>query len=234
MDVEWLNSFLRANGMTPPSLAGQVWLTVAASTSIMLLGLAAGLTLASLWPARHAANLGTFVGFVVAAVPPLILAPLVLIITGPSRWAVWWVMIGYNIVAGYGVGQNSALALPPAAESVWKRWGNGGFPVAASVRLPWMLWYGSSALRAVAGYSYGVWLMMEYLAVPGGIGRIMRLAVSYNNFTLLGYLLVVAIGVGALQDSLLRWGLRRLATLVSRASGWLRHPACAFSRIPSP
>lgn len=229
MESAWLSSFLRSNGVTPPSIEAQAASTVFASTSVMVVGISAGLLLASLWQVQRAARLANVAGFIIGAVPPLILAPIVLILTGPSRISVWSVMLAYNFIAGFAVGQRTAIALPPVSESIWRRWARGGPQVAIAVRLPWMLWFGGGSIRAVAGYSYGVWLMMEYLAIPGGIGRIMRLAVSYNNFDLLAVLLAIALAVGVAQDQLLRSGLKAAASAASWVGTHLRGRRRAFS-----
>ena len=156
-------------------------------------------------------------------VPPLIVVPLLLALLGPS-WVAYRIAASLYAFVATAVVTGAALSdVPPSFVHLAQLAGAGPLWIAWRVRAIAILPMLIGPLKVVASFTLGIVVILEYLAAPMGIGRVMRFAVSYNAVALIlaGIFWAAMIGfafgfvVDHFGGHLLRWAPRARADATS-------------------
>jgi ABC-type nitrate/sulfonate/bicarbonate transport system permease component len=152
-------------------------------------------------------------------VPPLIVIPLAFALLGPSRLSSFlggafyaFVSTGIIVMAALDQAPTNLIKLARLAGAgpLWIAW-----RVRAISVLPMLV----GPMKIVASFTLGVVVILEYLAAPEGIGRVMKFAIAYNSVqlilvgvfwsALIGY--GFSAGIDLLGRLFLRWSAKMYA-----------------------
>lgn len=149
-------------------------------------------------------------------IPPLLLLPIIIVIAGVTSKAIFaaasiYTFVSftpYVIAAFFAVKpQYLDLAALSGADSFWSYW---------HVRVPAALPRLLGPAMLVSGFCLGILAILEYIAAPSGLGRVMKIAISYNAIDLLIVALLWTLLIGIAMDVLIRVSL-------ARALRWTKH-----------
>jgi ABC-type nitrate/sulfonate/bicarbonate transport system permease component len=150
---------------------------------------------------------------IVRVLPPLILIPFAILLSDSADRIELTVVALYSALSMslYTIG--ACAALPPEYSQMARLLGAGRLRNAFSVQLPAILPSVIGPLRVNAALGTGICVVCEFLAVPKGIGRVMKFALSFYrvDLILVGVLwailcvLVVEALVSLLCRPFLRW-----------------------------
>jgi ABC-type nitrate/sulfonate/bicarbonate transport system permease component len=152
-------------------------------------------------------------------IPPLIVIPLAFALLGPSRLSsylggTFYAFVSTSIIVVGALDQVPTnlieLARLAGARPLWIAW-----RVRAVSVLPMLV----GPLKIVGSFTLGVVVILEYLAAPIGIGRVMKFAIAYNavGLILTGVFWAALIGYGfstgidLLSRIFLRWSAKTRA-----------------------
>ena len=154
-------------------------------------------------------------------IPPLIAIPLMFAVFG-AGWAVGLITGAFYAFISSSVYMLSAFEdVPQNFLSLARLGGAGRLWTAWKVLLPAILPMLVGPLKVVASFTLGVVVVLEYLALPQGIGRVMKFAVSYHSIELLLAGVFWATSIGLFFDAcidgagrlLFRWAPRYVASV---------------------
>lgn len=163
-----------------------VWATLSATVEGCALGGAAGLAAAligSLWPISRRVLEATVE--LTRVVPPLIFIPFAVLLSGSSRTVE---VTSIGIYAALAVGLYSLgelIHVHPDHVALGKLLGAGPVQLLLTVRLPAILPRLIGPARVVISLALGIGVVAEFLAVPTGLGRVMKFALSYARVDLI-------------------------------------------------
>lgn len=149
-------------------------------------------------------------------VPPLVVIPLSFILFDPSE-SMFYLTISFYAFIATSIYVLAALRdVSPNYINMARIAGAGPLWIAWKVRAPSVLPVLLGPLKVVSSFTLGVTVVLEFLAVPKGIGRVMKFAVSYNSVLLIltGIFwsaligLVSGICLDKLGKTFLRWGIK--------------------------
>ncbi len=118
-------------------------------------------------------------------VPPLIVIPLSFTFFGPSTLMFYLTIAFYAFVATAIYVLAALRDVSPKYINMARVAGAGRVWIAWKVRAPSALPVLIGPLKVVASFTLGVTIVVEFLAAPEGIGRVMKFAMSFNSATLI-------------------------------------------------
>jgi taurine transport system permease protein len=133
-------------------------------------------------PARLVSN--TILEFI-RVLPPLILVPFVAIAIAASEWAHFATVAIYATLTTAVYAMNATRNVPSAYQSMAELLGANRWRRAVTVTLPAILPEMLGAVRLVFAFGLGISVVVEYLANPTGIGRVMKLVIAFSRVDLL-------------------------------------------------
>ncbi len=118
-------------------------------------------------------------------VPPLIAIPFLFALVGPG-WIAYHLSAAFYAFIATSIFVLAALEeVPQNLISLARVGGANRFWIAWHVQAPSILPLLIGPLKVVASFTLGIVIILEFLAVPEGIGRIIKFAISYNSIQLL-------------------------------------------------
>lgn len=145
-------------------------------------------------------------------VPPLLAIPIALSVAGVSWIAQLFAGSVYAFVASSVLLIGAFQRVPTSYIWLAKLSGAKKWWIAWNVYVPATIAESLASLKAVAAFTLGIVIVLEYLAGPAGIGRVMKQAISFQAIDLLiaGVFWTTAIGITlhVCLDILTRYCLR--------------------------
>ena len=141
-------------------------------------------------------------------IPPLIVIPLTFALLGPSRISSFLGGAFYAFVSTSIIVVAALDKVPHNQLKLARLAGAGPLWIAWRVRAMSVLSMLIGPLKIVGSFTLGVVVILEYLAAPVGIGRVMKFAIAYNS--------VVLILAGVFWASLIGYGFSTGVDLLSR------------------
>jgi ABC-type nitrate/sulfonate/bicarbonate transport system permease component len=118
-------------------------------------------------------------------VPPLIFIPFAVLLSGSSRTVE---VVSIGIYAALAVGLYSLgelINVQPEYIALGRLLGAGQVRLLLTVRLPAILPLLIGPARVIVSLATGIGVVAEFLAVPVGLGRVMKFALSYSRVDLI-------------------------------------------------
>lgn len=212
------SALIDTQGGGPDGYLPHVWSTfwhvaVAALTGIVV-GIVWILVVDESSPARVVSN--TILEFI-RVLPPLIVVPFVAIAIATSEWAHFTTVAIYATLTTAVYAMNATSNVPATYRSMAALLGAGRWRRAVTVTLPAILPEMLGAIRLVFAFGLGIAVVVEYLANPMGIGRVMKLVIAFSRVDLLlvgvMWTIVLALifdaAVVVLFGFIMRWTERR-------------------------
>jgi NitT/TauT family transport system permease protein len=149
-------------------------------------------------------------------VPPLIVIPIALSIAGTSQLAQFIAGSTYAFVASIALTTGALQRTPDSYVALARLAGARRWWITRNVFSPVVLIESFGSLKLIGAFTLGIIIVLEYLAAPSGIGRVMKFAMSYHSIELLmvGVLWAILIGmsfdfaIDCLSRRFLRWTFR--------------------------
>lgn len=174
-----------------------------------LLGIGAGLLVSR--SREFLGCAGAVIEFV-RAMPPLILVPIALTVLPPMGFTEALIVGAYAALTQFTYAVEAGRNVPTRLLDVAHAMGARGMRLTKDVLAPAALAELFGAVRVVVVTSIGIAIVVEYLAMPTGIGRVMSFAASFSRIDLIIVGIMWAIILTLMMDGLLslvsRWCLR--------------------------
>jgi|SRR5277367_1737148 len=156
------------------------------------------------------------------ALPPLLVIPFAILLCKSNGALQGFTVSIYAAFAVCVYTLNAVRNIAPNYSSLARLLGAGRLRTVLDVQIPAIMPELLGALRVTAALSLGISVVVEYLAAPQGIGRVMKFAISYSRVDLImaGVIWVILIAIAVdflisiIFDYILRWSRRgRVGTL---------------------
>ncbi len=150
-------------------------------------------------------------------IPPLIFIPFATLLLGSSYLVETLSVATYAALAMTLYTLNAIATVPPDFLALGRLLGAGQFRILMTIQIPAILPNLVGPLRVIISLGLGVAVVAEFLAAPGGIGRVMKFAISYAraDLILVGVIwailsvLALDIAVTCVSKMGLRWATSR-------------------------
>lgn len=170
----------------------------------LIAGLALGLLFTFFFFLRQTVRTAFEPFFTVArTIPPLILAPFLLLIFNGALLANFAIVTVYVCYAVVVYGLNSLDLIPKSYIELAKVQNSTGKGIVFDILLPGMLPQFYGGLRVVISISLGVLVVGEYIGPGDGLGKVMKYAMSYSRLDLLIAAIICSVSVAMLNDFLI-------------------------------
>ncbi len=180
------NAMIEAQGGGRHGYAPHIWATLKTFTICFACGTFSGSVVSlCMFPLPTTRRIWRFVLRPWHTVPPLIAIPVAFTLLGPS-WMTDWIAGSFYAFIATSIFMSAALEeVPHNFISLARLAGAGPFWIAWRVRCPFVLPILVGPAKVVASFTLGIVIIIEFLASPEGIGRVMKFALSYHSVELL-------------------------------------------------
>jgi len=214
----WSNTIILAQGGGSYGYSWHVWKTL--SNFILCLFVGSGIGFCMALMANQWSLLRRILSVVVEpweVIPPLMIIPITLSVMGATLVSNFLAGSFYAFVASVVLTTGALQQIPQNFVTLAKLGGASRWWIVLHVHIPAIAIQSLSSLKSVASLTLGIVVLLEYLAAPSGIGRVMKYAMSYHAITLLVVVIFWAIMIGIVFDVFidilswfcLRWAWRR-------------------------
>jgi NitT/TauT family transport system permease protein len=146
------------------------------------------------------------------ALPPLLVVPFAILLCRSNDTLECFTVAIYSAFSICVYTLSAARNIVPNYTHLAKLLGAGRLRRVFDVQIPAIMPELVGALRVTAALSLGIVVVVEYLAAPSGIGRVMKFAISYSRVDLIVvsviWSIIIAIGVDSTISMLFRLVLR--------------------------
>jgi ABC-type nitrate/sulfonate/bicarbonate transport system permease component len=119
------------------------------------------------------------------AIPPLIMVPLVLVLLPPAPEIEPLIIGLYAALSLFAYTLEAVINVPVVLIDLARLLGARGHRLVFDVLMPAILPELLGAMRVTVVTSVGIAIVVEYLAMPSGIGRVMKFAASFSRIDLI-------------------------------------------------
>jgi ABC-type nitrate/sulfonate/bicarbonate transport system permease component len=149
------------------------------------------------------------------AIPPLLVVPFAILLCRSNDTLEWFTVAIYSAFSICVYTLTAVRNIVPSYLQLAELLGAGRLRRVFDVQIPAIMPELVGAFRVTAALSLGIAVVVEYLAAPAGIGRVMKFAMSYSRIDLIVvsviWVVIIAIGVD-----------RAISTIFGMSLGWAR------------
>jgi len=149
-------------------------------------------------------------------IPPLMLVPIVLVASAPDNTVYMVAVAAYSFVSFLPNAMHALDQTRPVHLELAKTAGASASWILWRVRLPAAAPQLLGPLKNVCAFSLGIVIILEYVAAPSGLGRIMKFALGYSAVDLLLVCILWTVIIGSAIDRVIDQALRRFTRWSSR------------------
>jgi ABC-type nitrate/sulfonate/bicarbonate transport system permease component len=210
---------ITAQGGAPHGYAGHAWITLRDFLLCLTAGSITGFTtvlgIFQWQPLRRMVSVALEVWEVV---PPLLAVPVAFALFGVSPLAHYLAGAFYAFVATSVLTMGTLNRVPATYVNLGRLAGASAWWISRNVYVPAGLADCLGSLKSIGAFTLGIVVVLEYLAAPAGIGRVMKFAMSYHSIELLLVGVLWAILIGICFDMLVDLLTRRCLKWTTRWS----------------
>lgn len=133
-------------------------------------------------------------------VPPLILLPLIFVVTSQVGYRSYTIVAIYAFVSLLPIAQDRIYQTNPVHIYIYRHSGGSFIGEVVFVRLRSAVVGLVDPIRLAWAFTLGVTVILEYLGSPDGLGRAMKIGMGYSSLSLIVNAAVCVVVIGALGD----------------------------------